>query len=244
MKTSFAAAYLVVLSAIFGLGCIAWAVVTVGRAEFASTFVSVVFAIGAGAMAVMMVAVAFRAVSPRVKRVDSGLLVRPDRTIDASLMTVTAGAVIGMGSYAMLESFGVLDVPVPPTNARYLAVTCGIGALVGLVSVRQIIRRRGTSYLLMTAKAIELGNTMSSVEWSWNEVTEIRDKAKNARRGSGTTYLVGPSGRVRVLPTDWYVPKGQALRTLIQFYWKHPEARHELADDRAAERLDVLIHGQ
>lgn len=36
---------------------------------------------------------------------------------------------------------------------------------------------------------------------------------------------------------DIYLPRGAALYWLVRHYWKHPEDRMELVDDRAAKRL-------
>jgi hypothetical protein len=91
----------------------------------------------------------------------------------------------------------------------------------------------------MTGDGLELGNTVSTVEGSWDEVTEVADRPQKARQSSGTTYITNADGVTRILPSDWYTPGGHALRELVRFYWKHPEDREELADGRALQRLEV-----
>jgi hypothetical protein len=111
--------------------------------------------------------------------------------------------------------------------------------VVGVFSLRQIIRRRGTSYIRMTVECLEVGNTVSSFERSWNEVKDVADRPHNGRRSTGTTYITTADGRTRILPSDWYTPGGHALREFVHFYWKHPQDREELADGRALVRLET-----
>jgi hypothetical protein len=114
---------------------------------------------------------------------------------------------------------------------------------VGVFSLRQIITRRGTTYLRMTDDRLEIGNTMSTAERSWIEVTDVADRPRNARQPTGTTYIATVDGRTRVLPSDWYTPGGHALRELLRFYWEHPEHREELSDGRAIERFEAESRG-
>jgi hypothetical protein len=133
----------------------------------------------------------------------------------------------------------MIAIRVPRNDERYFVFACAAAVLVGVFSLWQIIRRRGTSYVRMTADGLELGNTVSSVERSWDEVTDIADRAQKARDASGTIYITTADGRTRTLPSDWYTPGGHALREMVRFYWKHPEDREELTDGRAAERLET-----
>ena len=95
----------------------------------------------------------------------------------------------------------------------------------------------------MTVDSLEIGNTVSSAERSWDEVTDVADRPQKARQPTGTTYITTADGRTRILPSDWYTPGGRELRELVRFYWQHPEHREELTDGRAAERLDAESRG-
>ncbi|MFG1931428.1 hypothetical protein ACGFK1_12340 [Mycobacterium sp. NPDC048908] len=153
-------------------------------------------------------------------------------------MASTFGAFGAMACYAMFAPLDMVVIRMPRDDERYFVFACAAGALVGIFSVQQIVRRRGTSYVRLTVDGLELGNTVTTVERSWDEVTDVADRARNAHQASGATYVTTADGRTRLLPSDWYTPGGHALRELVRFYWQHPESREELADGRAAQRLE------
>jgi len=191
----------------------------------------------------MLAIVASRKVTPRVTCDDAGITLRPDQRVDSLLIASTFGAFFAMAFYAILAPLDMVTIAVPRNDEKYFVFACAAAVLVGIFSLRQIIRRRGTSYLRMTVESLEIGNTVSSAERSWNEVTHVADRPQRARQPTGTTYITSSDGRTRILPSDWYTPGGHALRELVLFYWQHPERREELTDGRAAERLEAQSRG-
>jgi hypothetical protein len=236
---SLAIAFLCVLFGVFGILCTAWAFVTLTNSEYLSTVVVTGFAVFAFGMIAMMVIVATRRVRPRATRDDVGTTFRPDRKVDGLLAASTFGAFVAMAVYAVFAPLGMLDIPVPRGDQRYFAFACAAGVVMGIFSLRQILRRRGTSYLRMTVDSLEMGNTVSSAHRSWDDVIDVADRPQNGRQPSGTTYITTADGRTRRLPSDWYTPGGHGLRELVRFYWQHPEQRQELNDGRAMERLET-----
>jgi len=239
MRTSVAIAFLCIVLAPFGLLCTAWTFIFLSRGEYFSAVVALGFAIFSLGLILMMAVIASRTVKPRIQREDDGIMVRPDRRVDNLLMASTFGAFLGMACYAVFAPLDMIAIRVPRNDVRYFVLGCAAATLVGVFSVLQIIRRRGTSYVRMTLDGLELGNTVNSAERTWDEVTDIADRAQTARRASGTTYITTADGRTRVVPTDWYTPGGHALRELVRVYWKHPEDREELVDGRALRRLET-----
>jgi hypothetical protein len=243
VRTSVAVAYLSVVFGAFGLLSTIWVFVSVGRGEYLSAIVALGAAIFSCGMIAMLAIVASRRVTPHVTCDEDGILIRPDRRVDGLLMASTFAGFVAMALYAIFTPLGALNIRAPRGNGQYLLLICAAAALVGIFTLRQIIARRGTSYLHMTEDGIETGNTMTSVERSWDEVADITDRPRKARRPSGTTYITTADGHTRVLPSDWYTPGGYALRELVRFYWQHPEARDELTDGRAEQRLEAETDG-
>jgi hypothetical protein len=243
VKSSIATAFLWVLFGPSGVFCTAWAFIFLSRGEYLSAIVALGFAVFTLGLVVMLGIVASRKVTPRVTRDDVGITLRPDRKVDSLLIASTFGAFFAMAFYAVFTPLGMIDIPVPRNDERYFVFACAAAVLVGVFSLRQMIRRRGTSYLRMTIDSLEIGNTVSSAERSWDEVTDVADRPQRARQPTGTTYITTKDGRTRILPSDWYTPGGHALRELVRIYWQHPEHREELTDGRAAERLEAESRG-
>jgi len=239
VKSTIATVFLWILFGPFGAFCLAWSCIYVARGEFLSAVVALGFAFFTLGLVLMLAIIASRRVKPRVQREDGGVLVRPDRRVDNLLMASTFGAFVAMACYAIFAPLGMIAIRVPLDDEKYFVIACAAAVLIGAFSVRQIIRRRGTSYVRMTVDGLELGNTVSTVEHSWDEVADVADRARKARHPSGTTYITTADGGTRILPSDWYTPGGHLLRELVRFYWKHPDDRAELTDGRALQRLEI-----
>jgi hypothetical protein len=225
VRSTIATAFLWIVFGPFGVFCLAWACIYVTRGEYLSALVALGSAVFTLGLVVMLAVVALRKVEPRVQREAGGLLVRPDRRVDYLLVASTFGGFVAMACYAIFAPLGMIAIRVPRNDERYFVFTCAAAVLVGVFSLRQIIRRRGTSYVRMTVRGLETGNTVSSADRSWDEMTDVADRPLNARRPTGATYITTADGRTRVLPSDWYTPGGDALREWVRFYWKHPEDR-------------------
>jgi hypothetical protein len=238
-----AVAFVSVVLGVFGALAGAWVFVSLARAEYLSAVVALGAAVFSFGMIAMLTIVASRKVAPRVTRDDSGIVVRPDRRVDALLLTSTFAGFFAMALYAIFAPLGVLNISAPRGNSQYIVFICAAGALGGVFSLRQIVKQRGTSCLWMSQDGLVTGNTMTTAQRSWDEVTAIGDRPRNARRSSGATYITTADGRSRVVPSDWYTPGGHGLREFVRFYWQHPEARAELADGRAAQRLEAQSGG-
>lgn len=243
MKSPIAVAFLCIVFAPFGIFCLTWTFRFVVRGEYLSAVVALGFAVFTLGLVAMLMSVASRKVAPRVTFGEGAVVVRPDKKVDGSLMASTVGAFVAMTVYAVFAPLAKLDIVVPSGNQRYFVFICAAGVFVGVLSLRQIIGRRGTSYLRLTADGVETGNTMTSVKRRWEEIADVADRAKEKDRPTGTTYLVGDDGRMRELPTDWYTPGGGDVREFLRFYWQHPEHRGELTDGSAAARLHPRTRG-
>lgn len=241
MRARIATVFLCVVLAPFGLACLYWAAVSLGRSHYATVLVTLGAAIFTLGFAAFLVIVASGKVTPRITVQQSGLLIRPDRRVDTILTTSTFAAFLSMALYAVLMPLDMIDIPVPRGNHWYAVITCAAGALAGVVSIRQICKRHGVSYLLLTVNELEIGSATSTTKRSWNEVADVADRPRNSGRSTGTTYVITNDGRSQALPTDWYTPGGLALREFMRLYLHHPESRSELADNRGLERLETVF---
>lgn len=239
MRAGVALGFLSLTLGAFGLLSTFWAMVCLGHGEFPTVLVAVGAAMFGCGMVVMLSKVGTRAVSVRVAVDDAETTFRPDRQVEGYLMAAIIGLWTAMVLYATLAPMNMVQVPSPRGDRQYLIGTAIVGALVGLPSLRQILVKRGMSYLRLSPDGWEMGNSYSSVSRSWDDVTDVSDRPADGRRpiNTGSTYITTTDGRTRLLPSDWYTPGGDAMRDLVRFYWQHPERRDDLVDGRAAERL-------
>lgn len=237
MKSSIATAFLFVVFGPFGVFCLAWVLIFAVRGELLSAVVALGAAVFALAFIGMLGLVSSRKVAPRFTFDESGSEFRPDRRVDGLVIAFTIGGLVAMATYAICAPLDLLAIKAPGRNERYYIIVCAVAVLVGMVSLRQLVRHKGASYLRITADGIESGNTMTTAVRSWDEIAEIADRPRNSREPNGATYFTTADGRIRELPSHWYTPGGSAIHELIRFYWQNPGARPELTDGRALQRL-------
>ncbi|WP_131809407.1 hypothetical protein [Mycolicibacterium iranicum] len=156
--------------------------------------------------------------------------------IDAGPLNVSDQRVV------FIDPAGCQNVALPYGDRGFSVWIAVAGVLIGLPSLKQILLKRGMSYLLLSSNSFEVGNTISSVTHAWDDLLDVSDTPTGRARpaNTGTTYLTMTDGRTRMFPSDWYTPGGCELRKLIHFYWRHPENRGELDDGRALARLQGL----
>lgn len=239
MSFRIAATYLCLLFAPFGMFSLVWAFIYCARAEYLSGLVALGFGLFATGFVGMLWVVATKRTTPRVTSDDAGTTFRPDFKADGFLTVASVAVFLAMLVYAVFAPQGMLVIPVPSGNQRHYVYACIAGVLVGLPSIWQIAKQRGMSRLRMTTEGIELGGAVSTKRHTWDELADVADRPRDGRQSTGTTYLMTVDGHTQTLPSDWYTPGGRALRKLVQFYWEHPEARGELVDGRAADRLEA-----
>ena len=237
MNHRIAIAYLSLLFPPLGIFCLAWAFIYSTRTEYPSALVALAFGIFSLGFVTMLALVAFRKVTSRVAFDDAGTTLRPDRNVDGVLMASTIAVFIAMALYAFFAPQDMIVIRMPNDNQRPFVIACIVGLLVGLPSMWHLLKQRGMSRLRMTVDGMEVGSAVSTRSRTWKEVTDVSDRPRDGRRPSGTTYITTADGHTRILPSDWYTPGGQALRELVRFYWQRPDAREELTDGRAVERL-------
>jgi hypothetical protein len=228
----------VVLGAAGILGT-AWALVSLGRGEYLTVLVAGGAAVFGFSMVAMIARVGTRNVSVCVDVGDDGTTFRPDRRVDVYLMVATVGMWAAMVLYAIFAPLEMVEIPLPRGDRNYLIGTAVVGALVGLPSVRQILVRRGMSFVRLSADGVETGNTYSTVCRRWDDVADVSGAPAHRRRpiNTGSTYITTTDGGTRLVASDWYTPGGYALRDLVRFYWQHPDCRDELVDGRVVKRL-------
>lgn len=239
----FATAVLCTIFAPFGAFCLVWSMIFLLRSDYLSAVVAMGAASFSLGLVAMLVLVVFGRVTPRISNDDAGATIRPDMRVDCLLLIATTGAFVAMACYAISAPQGWLSIPVAHRDDRYYVLVCAIGVVVGVFSLQQILKARGTSYIRLTVDGIETATMTSTVRQSWDDVISVADKPQNGNRPTGATYITTVDGRTRTLPSNWYTPGGRALRKLIRFYWRNPARRGELVDARIVQRLQIEAPG-
>ncbi len=151
-------------------------------------------------------------------------------------VTLVAG-VIGSACYLVFVSRGVAELPIAAPGRghvnRYLMITLLALSLSGLVA---LVRRRGAAHLRIGPDGVENADIFRTRAARWADIVDVADKAENRSRNPIVLSL--RNGKPIVIPNaDRYEAGFGALYWMVRHYWKHPEARGELVDGHALERL-------
>ncbi|KKF02808.1 hypothetical protein [Mycolicibacterium obuense] len=177
-------------------------------------------------------------VKPRVRSDSDGTTFLPDRGIEIPLQVGMAGALMSSVLVLILLPAGRLAIPVPP-NMRYALPFTASFLVVGIVPMLwRNLRRSSMSRLRLTERGFEYLEGWRPQSADWSSVEDVTSQAPQPKKSPPSAIVVILSDdTVLSFTASSYTPGGVALRNLVQFYWRHPEARGELTDGRAAERL-------
>ena len=171
----------------------------------------------------------------------TGFTVWPDRRFSALVLAGIIAFIPAGALFAVLASFGQLDLPLAHSRPGMWAGLMGFAvflAVTGLITAR---RRRGVGHVTLTQTWIENADIVSTRITTWNDIVDVADRAKSTRAPRAVVLRLREGGEEVIGSANVYLPGGAALYWLVRHYWKHPEDREELADDRASERL---LHGR
>lgn len=177
-------------------------------------------------------------VKPRVRSDREGTTFLPDRGIEIPLQVGMAGALMSSVLILVLLPAGRLAIPVPP-NMRYaLPFTASFLVVAIAPMLWRNLRRGSMSHLRLTEQGFEFLQGWRPQSADWSLVEDVTSEAPQPKKSppSAIVFLLS-DGTVLSFTASAYTPGGVAMRNLVQFYWRHPEAREELNDGRAAERL-------
>lgn len=172
---------------------------------------------------------------------ESGMLLRPDRRMDAVQQRLYA--VLALSGLSMLIAWltGWLYLPLPDGMGDAFPIAFGAAGLVAGWIWFVFKRQGGTSYLLLTPEEFEFPDLGSVNSGKWDDIATVTDELPTEARFWTPMVITMKDGSRFVMDSPGsYTPKGTALIELVQFYWRHPDQRIELTNGRALDRLHAL----
>jgi hypothetical protein len=238
VKTFLIAAFVFAVVDGMAVAAVWWAFVVLGRNEYLTVLVLAAYTVSALAFTVSTSLILLGAVTARAVFDDRGTTIRPDRWVDVLQRLTAVAGFLAVAVFAICHYLGRIDIPLPPGNHQYIVMMATVAALGGAPSIWSMFARGGLSFQKLTPEGFELGQGLSSAHGEWADVVAISDRKPGKQPPVRATLFVKfSSGRIRTQAIDSYTPRGDALRRLVRYYWINPEARDELTDGRAVERL-------
>lgn len=189
----------------------------------------------------------------------SGLVLPVDRKLIV-LATVWSAAIAAfLGTYSIYLAFGSNGGGITAALAIPTALVM-VAAMALLVALVRAASRR--KYLKLTSQGVTLDNGMTHQEIHWHDIYDviattnprfpmiaIRPKTEQGLRTLRAGRLMALPGNQRLLREMTFGPQAfnidpALLYYTVQFYWQHPEARHELTSDAVVDRMsrNDLLH--
>lgn len=215
-----------------------WGVMAATRGSYLTTVV----AIGPAASVVLMIAavglVLSGRISPRTTTDATGFTVRPDRRFSVLILMCMVMFIPSGALFTILAPQGLIDLPLTTMMRTFGAFAAGVVALIGAAGLVTAWRRGGVGHVKLTPAMVENADIFSTRVVEWDDVVDVVDHAES-RRAHRAVVLRLRDGREEIISVaDIYLPRGVALYWLVRHYWRHPEDRMELVDNRVAERLE------
>jgi len=133
---------------------------------------------------------------------------------------------------------GRLDIPMSRGYQIFSPVVMAIAVAAVAIGLVFVLRRGGIGYLKLTPEGIDIANMVSTKYVDWNDVVDVKDNTDTKRRTRKAIVFCLKDGSEEIVDgADFYIPNGIALYWMVRHYWRHPDDRSELTDDRALDRL-------
>ncbi|MBB5164143.1 hypothetical protein [Mycobacterium sp. AZCC_0083] len=228
-----------VLFSVFGAFCAYWGVVFLSRGEFMTALAVLAVGVSWFGLVAIGIRTSRRTVTARTEFDAVGTTIRPDRVVDLLSRSVLASGTAAATLFAVLAPVGLLAIPIPRVQRYALPVGAAIVALIGATMLWRTIRQGSLSYMRLTTSGFEFGGGLSAMRGDWSAVKAVTDTRPGARNLTASAIIVKLSDRkvCTVASTGSYTADENALRDMVAFYWRHPEARSELTDGAASARL-------
>ncbi|MCV7110583.1 hypothetical protein [Mycolicibacterium setense] len=165
----------------------------------------------------------------------AGTVLRPDKRLD---MLAFATLIVGCLAAAWCALLGATGMPVYPIAGEYstqftlgsVVVAAGLG-----IALLFLIRRGGIGRVTLTSD----GFSFTGSGGRWDDVTAITDHSTSSTSSPWTPLvMVMADGTECILAEPGvYTPGGHGLSAFVEFYWRHPQYRFELANGQALARL-------
>lgn len=215
-----------------------WAILFMGRGEFLTAIVTLGFALFCFGLVVSAVKSLSGRITPRTICDGKATTIRPDALIDRSMLAGCLGLVVASAVFAVFQPLGKIDIPVPHTQRLALPFMAAATVVIGVPLLWPMFRRRSTNYLRLTPNGYEIAEGFRPQVGDWSGIVNVSDTVPLQKKQAPATLVVERSdGSWDTLSAGSITPGGADLRSLMRFYWKHPECRDELTDGRTAQRL-------
>lgn len=199
--------------------------VTIGWAAFLLSFIAA------------MLLVALGRTTARTTSDATGFTIRPDRRFSAVMLIGIAAVIPSCALFTVFAPFGAIEFANTRLSQTIWPVATGFLVFIGISGLITAWRRGGIGHVMLTPAMIENADILKIRVFEWDDVVDVADHAES-RRARRAVVLRMKDGHEEIISvTDIYLPRGAALYWLVRHYWKHPEDRMELVDDRAAKRL-------
>ena len=167
----------------------------------------------------------------------TGFTVWPDKLFSTLVLAGIIAFIPAGALFTVLAPFGLVDIPLAHSRSGMWAGLMGFAVFIAVTGLITAWRRRGIGHVTLTQTWIENADILSTRIVTWNDIVDVADREKSKRAPRAVVLRLREGGEEVLGSANVYLPGGAALYWLVRHYWKHPEDREELADDRASERL-------
>lgn len=229
----------IVLNLVVALVCGIWAFNALQHWAFITAVIALGLTVSWLLLAVLLVV--SKNVAIQAAFDESGMLLRPDRRLEAIQRRFYAAVALSGLSMAIAWFTGWLYLPLPEEMGDVFPIGFGAAGVVAGWIWFVFRRQGGSSYLLLTPEDFEFPDLGSLNSGKWDDIAAVADELPIERRFWTPMVITMEDGSRLVMDSPGsYTPKGTALIELVRFYWQHPEQRIELTDGRALDRLRAL----
>ena len=214
-----------------------WGVAATLRGHYLTTVVILGWVAFPVAVVLALALASYGRTTLRVSYDSTGTKVLPDRTFSILGFSGLAAVIPGGVLFVIFVPSGDIDIPMTRGLQIFSPILMGFAVVVAISGLISAWRRGGMGYLKLTITGLDNANIVFTKSVDWDDIVNITDSAETKRTRKAIVLCLQDGSEEVIEGADLYVPRGAALYWMVRYYWRHPDARSELTDGRAVDRL-------
>lgn len=174
---------------------------------------------------------------PQIDSERMGLTLRPDRVFSVLILAGVVATIPSTLIFVVFAPMGAIDFATTRALRVFWPICAAMLLVIVITGLVRAWRRGGVGHVTLTPAMVENADVMKTMLFEWDDVVEVCGHAESMRAHRPVVLRLRNGDEAVIGNANVFVPGGAALYWMVRHYWRHPEDRGELVDDRALQRL-------
>lgn len=176
--------------------------------------------------------------TPQIRCDATGFTLMPNRRFSLLILAGSIATIPSTLIFIVFAPMGAIDFATTRALQVFWPIFVALALVTVITGLIRTWRRGDVGHVTLTPAMVENADVMSTKLFEWDDVVEVSGRAKSMRAHRAVVLHLRNGDEAVIGNANVYVPGGAVLYWMVRHYWKHPEDRDELVDERALQRFE------